>query len=336
MRFHLATLIAIALVTCFSAPLHAEGPAWAVDGKLGFHFAFFDADEHAADDVWKAVPAVQVTPNAVPGAADITNIDLDGIRGLGFPLPARTTPGSSTFFLKFFEFPAWLSAEAAANRVVDRFGLHLLPDAGTFKAWLSKPDNLRVKKGFVAPTGQVFSPDKPYPALVIPQKDVTAAGVSLAPQNYFDKYTPFLSLYLNPAEPEPAGISENDRAVWSGKGVLAFHKALAESYSKNYTSVKGSEPDKYSYFRLPGASGTVTILKLPLKPMTFEANWRDLPMPENPEKVFLSALLLIYRYEYQATGPLGDGTVVDSPEFAAATKLLDAQVLEAGSVVRQP
>lgn len=336
MRFHLAALIAIALVACFAAPLCAEGPAWAIDGKLGFHFALFDADEHAADDVWKAVPAVQVTPTAAPGAADITNIDLDGIRGLGFPLPARTTPGSSTFFLKFFEFPAWLSAEAAANRVIDRFGLHLLPDGGTFKAWLANRDNLRVKKGFVAPTGRVFSADKPYPALVIPQKDVSVEGSVLAPQKYFDTYTPFLSLYLNPAEPEPAGISENDRVVWSGKGVLALHKALVESYSKNYTAVKGNEPDTYSYFRLPGASGTVTILKLPLKPMTFEATWRNLPMPENPEKVFLSALLLIYRYEYQMTGSLGDEAVVGSPEFAAATKLLDAQVFEAGSVVRQP
>ncbi|HQG28472.1 MAG TPA: hypothetical protein PLY73_07920, partial [Candidatus Ozemobacteraceae bacterium] len=157
MRFQLAALLAIVLTTCFSAPLCAEGPAWAVDGKLGFHFAFFDATEHAPDDSWKTVPVAQVSPNPAPGAADITNIDLDGIRGLGFPLPARPGPGSFTFFLKFFEFPAWLSAEAATACVVDGYGLHLLPGGAELRAWLSDRGHLRVKKGVVAPTGQLFS-----------------------------------------------------------------------------------------------------------------------------------------------------------------------------------
>lgn len=336
MRFHLAVLAAIATLACFSAPARAEGPAWAVDEKLGFHFAFLDSGEHSADDVWKSVPAVKVSPDAVPGAADITNIDLDGIRGLDFMLPLRPAPGSFTFFLKFFEFPAWLDAGVAADRVVDRYGLNLLPEGENLRKWMSNRDHLRVKEGFIAPTGRTFSADSPYPALIIPQKDVTVNGLSMTPQKYFDTRTPFLSVYLNPAEPEPTGISENDRAVWSGKGVIAFHGALNEVYSRNYTIVKGPEPDAFSYFRVSGASGTVTILRLPLKPLTFEANWRNLPMPENPKKVFLSALLLIYRYEYILTGPLDDAAAVDSPEFTAATKLVDAQVLEAGSVVRQP
>ncbi|MBP7633114.1 hypothetical protein KBA41_03010 [Candidatus Ozemobacteraceae bacterium] len=336
MRFHLAVLAAIAMFACFSAPARAEGPAWAVDEKLGFHFAFFDAEGHTADDVWKAIPTVKVSPIPATGAADITNIDLDGLRGLGFPVPARPGPGSFTFFLKFFGFPAWLDSTAAANRVADAYGLHFLPDGESLRAWLANRDHLLVKKGFIAPTGKVFDADTPYPALVVPQKDVSADGVSLTPQNYFDTYTPFVSLYLNPSDAEPAGLAENVRAAWSGKGVLAFHKALLDAYTKNYTSVKGVEPDKFSYFRVPGASGTVTILKLPVKPMTFEANWRDLPMPENPEKVFLSALLLIYRYEYTVTTTLDDATIVDSPGFAAATKLLRAQVFEAGSVVRLP
>ena len=218
------------------------------------------------------------------------------------------------------------------------YKLHLLPEQQRLRAWLMNRDHLRVKKAVIAPSGCLFSGDRPYPALILPQRNVLVGVEPLSPQAYFERQVPFLSLYLKPTGKEPSGISEDERVAWSGNGVKAFHKALLEAWGANFETLPGAEPDAFTYFRVPSGTEarTVTILKVPATPATFEKNWRDLPMPENPRKVFLSALLLVFRNEYLLTGTLEAGTAVDSPEFRAVTRPLVAQVLEVGSVVRQP
>jgi len=331
-------LVLAVLLTAWCGLVRAGQPAWLYDADLGFHFALLDSEEPVADTDRKAAEPLAVGPNSAPWAADITNIDLDGIRNLGFPLPARPGPGSFTLYLKFFAYPAWLSTRVAVEQAVEGYGLDLLPDHLKLRAWLLRRDHLRIKKAFIAPTGRVFSAADPYPPLVLPCRNIRNGDASMSPETYLTRVVPFLSLYLNPAEPEPAGLTEDERAAWSGRGVIAFHKALLAAYERTFETLSGPDNDKFAYFRMPAVAGTktLTILKIPRVPLTFEKTWRDLPMPQNPRKVFLSALLLIFRSEYEVTGTLAAGAVVDSPEFGAATKLLRAQVFEAGSVVRQP
>lgn len=332
-----AFALAFALLLALPGLASAAGE-WAIDEDLKFHFAYLAPEEPVPSDEYEEVPAVAVGPAADPAAPDITNIDLDAICGLGFPLPNRHQPGKFTLYLKFFRYPEVVCSCISTTRVTDGFWLHRLSEYPRLRSYLVRSDNLLVKKAFIAPTGHPFSAAAPYPPLLVPRKGRVVDGKVWSGQAWFDGHLPFLSLYLTPAAPPPAGISEEETVAWSGMGVLAFHRDLLDAYERNLEPVPGQDDATHRYFRLPADpdARTVTILKVPREPMIFTRNWRDLPMPQDPRRVFLSALLLVFRHEYEVTGDLPPDAPVDGPAFQEATRPGRAQVLEVGSVVRLP
>ncbi len=311
---------------------------WTIDDRLKFHFAFFVAEEPRDPRPFDMVPPMPVGPGFDPSAPDITNIDLDAICGLGFPFPNRHQPGKFTLYLKFFGFPESLSAFISTKRLIDGFLLHRLPSYPRLRSYLIRRDNLRVKKAFIGPTGYPFTALTPYPPLLIPRHGKVVEGQAFSSQAYFDEHIPFASLYLEPAAPPPPRLTEEETVAWSGMGVLAFHQELLEAYDRVLEPNEGPDGVTHRAFRVPAAAGerTVTILRVPREPMIFTQNWRDLPMPEDPERVFLSARLLLHREEYDLTGDLPPDAAPGSPPFQQATRLRRAQVFEVGSVVRRP
>jgi len=83
----------------------------------------------------------------------------------------------------------------------------------------------------------------------------------------------------------------------------------------------------------------IAIIKV-LRESTVFDNWRELPMPADPEHMFLSGLLLLYRTVYVPAKPGEIDTImsfpVESPEFLECMGESYSTVFEAGSVVRVP
>lgn len=333
-RFWIACLV---LLGC--TPMLAWGSGeWKIDERMKFQFAFFIAEEPRDPRPFDMVPPVPVGPGFDPAVPEITNNDFDAVCHLGFPFPNRNQPGKFTLYLKFFEFPESLCGCISTKRLIDAFLLHCLPSYPRLRSYLIRRDNLRVKKAFIGPTGYPFTALTPYPPFLIPRHGKVADGQADSSQAYFDAHIPFASLYLEPAAPPPPGLNEEATVAWSGMGVLAFHQELLEAYDRVLEPNEGPDGATHRSFRVPSAPGdrTVTILKVPREPMIFTKDWRERPMPEDPERVFLSALLLIHREEYDLIGDLPPDAAPGSPAFQQATRLRQAQVFEVGSVVRLP
>ncbi|HAH08200.1 MAG TPA: hypothetical protein DCM05_17020 [Elusimicrobia bacterium] len=220
---------------------------------------------------------------------DIDNINLESILALGFPLPGREPPKDYKLYLKLFEYPKAFSPKDSVLPILKAYHLERLSGSKTLRAFVSRGRNLSVKAGFIDKADRTFTAEHPFPPLV----------VSKAGQKDFDRRVPFSSLYLTP----------------SVAGVRAFHEELLAAYEKRLKAVDGPEPGKYRYF-----DDGEALLKVPKEPMVFE-NWREMPMPADPKRQFLSALLLVYRSEKRASK--------ESPLPAES-------VLEVGSVVRVP
>lgn len=311
---------------------------WIIDNGLKLHLAYVHNERL---NLPKETPMTNtswlgLTPESVEAAPDITNINLAGILGLGFPLATRDNPGSFTFYLKFFEYPAFLSAPTSFGKIFDRFRLHHLPGFAQLQEYVKVSGNVLVKLGHIAPTGTEFSSKAPYPALSLPSAAIKMPTGEVSPQDYFDSEIPFSSIYVTPASPEPLDATPENKAKWSAEGVIAFHKALIVAFEKNLKELKGAEPEKFRYFSAPSTEKTsaLSVLKIPLQPMLF-GNFRDLPMPQDPKKVFLSGLLLVYSTDYRlADGKNPAEQIIDSPEFLRDFPKESPSVLEVGSVVR--
>jgi len=82
---------------------------WCVDRRLGFHLAWYD-------------PTVHLGPSARPlltptWKADITNIAMTGLKGLGFPI-SDPAPEGRNFYLKFFACPSGIDPVVSARRAL--------------------------------------------------------------------------------------------------------------------------------------------------------------------------------------------------------------------------
>lgn len=312
---------------------------WLIDNELKLHLAFF----HDSEPVFPpktpvaTTPWLALTPESQEAEPDITNISLAGILGLGFPLPQRDKAEGFTFFLKFYDFPSFLSPSASFGKFFDRFMLSKLPSFARLQEYVKIPGNVVVKKGYIAPVGTEFTAKTPYPAFVLPAKPFQSSGGEMSPQDFFDANVPFSSIYVTPGTPEPSDANADDKAKWSAGGVLIFHRELLAIFEKDLTELKGAEPEKFRYFQVPGADKTapgLTVLKIQVQPFVF-TNFRDLPMPHDPKKIFLSGLLLVYATTYHLpAGSLLAELVIDSPEFRRDFPVERSSVLEVGSVVR--
>lgn len=299
---------------------------WKIDREIKFHYAFFN-DKQDKSTKFRFCKPVNFEGEFKP---DISNITLDGILGLGFPLPAKNKSEDYKFYLKFFNYPDFLDPKTSAQRTLTPFMLYQLKNSNELYKFIGSRKNLYIKSGFIEDKNFPFSEKNPFPELKFPEFEKMPA------QAIFDNSLPFASLYLLPGFNILKDLSEDKKINLSSKGVISFHKEITDIYKKNMTEVTGIESDKYYYFYYNSWNNNLNnsfqIIKVPREPMVFN-NAKDLPMPNNPKHIFLSGLLLIYRTSYFSKEPLTK-IEVDSNDFKAKTVKTGENILEVGSVVR--
>jgi hypothetical protein len=234
---------------------------------------------------------------------DVDNIILSNIKELGFSLPDRSKPERYKLYLKLFDLPPEISAEKLCSEILDAYHISDMPGGGEIVRFTSVNDNVAVKLGYIDSKNKVFSPASPFPSFTV--------GEDAAFASAFAKNTLFYSLYVNPDKPMETD-TDDELAHDSARGVIAFHQELLAHYNKTLKPVSGAEPDKYFYFRDETNRASIKIIQ---KPFVFD-NWRQLPMPTDPQRHFLSSLVLIFRKQD-----------VDTP-------LANEAVFEVGSLVR--
>lgn len=279
---------------------------WDIDQVMRFQFAYIpDGKNPVSGEDVETAPSLGFTANYNP---DIDNIPLSGIKSLGFTLPDRENNDQYKLYLKLFHFPASWNAQIASSMVFKEFYLDKLPRGEELLSFASKGENLAVKLGFIEKADRVFSPENPYPSLIVEKNN---RGF----EKKFHKNVLFYSLYVLPQVKKELP-TEEEKAAYSAYGVVSMHKQIVALYQRELEEFKGEEPEKFYYFRKPDTSccgkGAMTslVFKVQKNPFVF-GNWKDLPMPSNPKKHFLSGLLLIYRSEKNAQSPLASETVFE-------------------------
>ena len=110
-------------------------------------------------------------------------------------------------------------------------------------------------------------------------------------------------------------------------------------FSEKLIALTPTGDDKHYYYgyKTPnGPRSVLSVIKIPRKPLVFE-NWREMPMPQDPAGIFLSGLLLMYRYDYAKNegAILTDSIpVFGSTEFKEQFTKVNDHVLEIASVVK--
>lgn len=313
----------------------SRGPRWRIDEALKFHLAWFSSRPPAAPAVLETQPPVGY---AKPTEADITNINLKAIRGLGFPLPEGSEAEKHTFYLKFYEYPTSLDHGRSTRRLLDPLLMYDTSGGGALAEFLRPRTSVLVKKGVIERTDVGFGPGHPFPPMAVPREAVTEGQTPVTPQDALDRDVVFSSLYVRPLQDvEGAGPAA---ARESAGGVLAVHQELLSLYGQAFIPALGPENAVYHYFvdgseaTGVGAPARVTVFRIPRAPMVFE-KYQDLPMPQDPKRIFLSGLLLVYRddYELPASPTWYDARDVKALLLAPA-RPVGASVFEVGSVLR--
>ena len=315
---------------------------WEIDKELKFHYAYLPKKGiFREEDISLEYPGI---PDfGKPGIPDITNINYENIIGLGFPLLKIKNPENYKFYLKFYDYPEVLDPVISAERIVSPYLLYRMESVYPLYSFIKNRNNLYVKLGHTAPADEKFSKENPYPDFAVPKGPVKTEMAMVTPQALFDSSIPFSSLYITTKGNIPSDLSEAEQAAWTTKGLMGFHQELLEIYKKNFIEVKGTEPEKYHYFmelcyqvQHKDEAPVVTIYKFPKKPMTF-TNYNDLPMPQDPKRIFLSGLLIIHRNRYARALTKRPVTeiIVDSKEFKRDYLELNGDLLEVASIYKK-
>lgn len=342
-RPFLAAFLAALFVSAFFLPAgadnrcrHEAAPGWQIDRDMKFNFGYLPA---AAPKTACCLEKPRDLGFGAPFSPDITNINFKGFSDLGFPVPKIDSPESHNFFIKLFEFPDSFVPRRSSMPIVEGFALDRVPGGGEIVGYSLDKRNLAVKMSLIAKSGTAFTPTNPFPAFAVGVHDDCA-------QREFNDAVIFSSLYLAPGTAAPkaavAGAAGDDElARQSAGGVLAFHRDILETYRRDLTPLPaGGAEGKFYLFgakngEKKGVKTVLTVIRVPFEPMTF-ANWREMPMPHNPSKIFLTGLLLLYKDEYTSRTGFIPGAVppVGSPEFEATFIPKSSHVLEIGSVVK--
>lgn len=288
------------------ATLGWSSPAsrWAIDAALGFHLGWYAERDLPPGAAVVTPPAVGYAP---PERADISNINLTALRGLGFPVPGRDHDERYTFFLKFYRYPTVASAEWSARRVLDPLLALETACGDAVAAFVGDAANVLVKKGAIERSDWGFSAVHPFPPLTVLAGAWRLEGRVVTPQEYLDRDVVFSSLYVRPV----------DAGADSAAGVRAFHAEILGLYREAFAEVEGR--GDYSFVD-DGDPRVRRVITVPRDPLVFK-NFRDLPMPQDPH-TFLSGLLLIHEDDYVCDA-------VGKPR-----ERVRGHVFEVGSVVR--
>jgi len=317
------------LVVFFSAAF-AEKNLWDIDKTMKFHLGYVPTAEQQTlkDEKVISVPALNLKGAGLP---DITNINLANILKLGFPFDVPAHPEQYNFYLKLFQFPKKIDPAKTTGPILKFFLLDQLDEGDTLRVYASKQSNILVKLGFSAPTSTIFSPEHPYPQFLINPTDPHA-------QSEFNYSIPFFSLYVKNHEKTPAFATVDDKAAWTTQAVLSFQKELLNIYQHKLTSFQGKDSESYYYFideQSPTYPNHLVVIKMAQQPLIFK-NWRELPMPQDEQKIFVTSLLLTYRSVYTLKNPMiriKAIPAIETPAFNKLYKPLRTQVFELSSIV---
>jgi hypothetical protein len=292
--FLLFVVMAIAL---FQHPAHAGNTGWNIDGICKFQIVYLPPEGQSLSRA--SVPGGQfmepLLKNIPAYKPDIDNIVYKDILGMGFPLPAHKDASLHKLYLKLYAWPSQLDPVRSSHKIFDDFLLYGVEGGERLYESSRNPANVYVKYASIDRADKVFSDRQPFPTPGVPK------------QWEFDSHLPFSSIYVAPENISREG-TEADQAKASALGVVAFHTALSKAYERYLYLLAVTDEKKYyvDFCRCPDSADricAVRIYEVPAKPLVFD-NYRDLPMPQDAHKVFLSGLLLVKLVEYVANSPM--------------------------------
>lgn len=323
-------LVGLASLFFFSAPVFSAENFWAVHPKLKFQVGYVPHDVllNLKGPSVVAVPSLKLTPDYLP---DITNIRLDDFLSLGFPVASPDHPEQYHFYLKLFKFPAAFDPSKTTIRMLQRFLLDQMKEANFLKAYLSQRENVFVKLGFIAKTDTVFSLKNPYPRFTWDSKNPNN-------QRIFNLHIPFFSLYIQNTDKVPPLNDADAKAAWTTQAIFHFQQELLAIYQKQLTPMLGKDSATHYYF-MDQKSVTypnhIVVIKMAKQPLIIH-DWRQAPMPQNPQHLFLSGLLLTARRVYTLRNPMtrvDQIPPIESEAFDKLYKPLQTQLFELCTVV---
>ncbi|MBC7792177.1 MAG: hypothetical protein H7Z43_00585 [Clostridia bacterium] len=287
-------------------------PSWQVDPDYRTHLAYL------AHDLSGSITETRTLAN-VPGyQPDITNIIYRDFRQLGMPVPARANEDQLKLYLKLLNWPAGLDSEISARKTFAPFLMFDIPGGEALEAFIAKPGNVILKLAVIDTINRAFTADRPLKATISKSRGAIEAMM------------PFSTIYVKPVQSVTAK-TDSERARASTAGVIAVHRALLAAYEETFT--KFGEDSTTVYFaelRHAKSESAITgarVFAIARQPLVFDT-FRDLPMPQDPKNVFLSALLLVKLTDYAAPTPV---TQVQLDDVLAWHEVW-SHMLEVGSI----
>lgn len=309
---------------------------WRIDQDLRFHLAWFFEEDRILDrSNSDAVRSLGLTPAWGP---DINNIMLRDILALGFPFPSRPDVVRFKLYLKLYEYPSTLSALLSSHRVLDGLGVLQTGNGSNLERYLAEPGRVVVKKAVIDAVQGAFDALHPYPGFRVLRAPTMLGGTVCSPQEFFDAHVPFSSLYVKPLQSPPADLPAPDRASLSAQGVNRCREELVEILGRSYSAaprpVGVPEANTRAPWFLDDSSCDLHLrTECPVRlvrlsdSMVFR-NFTGLPMPQDPENLFLSGLLLVFVDDYRT-----DPSALRQSQ-PPRMRHVKAHVLEIGSVLR--
>ncbi|MBK9322012.1 MAG: hypothetical protein IPM97_03470 [Bdellovibrionaceae bacterium] len=316
---YLMTLLSLITNAAFAS-------VWKIDEKMKFNFAFLPS-KIAKTEKASAKTILMNIPSYAP---DITNIVYKSLLDLGFPIPPIEAPENHRFLIKLYSYPIELKGELSTHRALNPFYIALLPNGKSILKYGSDSKNLVVKHSVIDEvTHSEYTSKSPLPEFSL------IKGSNQDKQNYFDGSIPYTTIYVKP-EKSKRGLSERELAKYSADGVISFHQEILEAYRKLLVEIEPNEKN----FRFLEAQVcptsfdeicAVKLIEVAKAPLVFD-NYKTLPMPHDPKKVFLTGLLLVKVSEFSIHIKI-DNLELNLNTFLKTASLAHSQLLEVGSVL---
>lgn len=315
-------LFIFALIFCALA--HANiNDSWNIDKFMRFNIAYLPDNTLNLADTKSQIQPPLLQPDY---AFDVNNINLANFLNLGFDVPNPESANDYNFYIKFYKFPTNLNSKNIINDFLANFRMDLSPSAKEISQYINNKNNLIIKKCMEAKSNEKFTFNNPIPKFAYANNKYF--------NNYFANHVPFYTLYLLPTT-KITNNTLDEQIKNSSDGVKTFYNEILPAYKKNLPQLPGAD-NRYYYFLAKKNAHKITIIKLPQEILFFK-NWRDLPMPQDPKRIFVTSLLLIYSTDYSlkninTTIPQTIPTI-DADEFNNLFTKNKTKVFEVSSIV---
>lgn len=314
-------LFVIAVSFCTFAQANVNN-SWNIDKFMRFNIAYLPDNTLNLQNSNAKIQPPLLQPDY---AFDVNNINLANFLKLGFDVPNPENANDYNFYIKFYKFPKALTSKNIIKDFITFYQIQLSPHAKELIKYTNNKNNLIIKYCHEAKSAEKFTTDNPIPKFEFANNKYF--------NNYFANHVPFYTLYLLPTT-KITNNSLDEQIKISSEGVKAFYNEILPAYKKNLLQLFGAD-DKYYYFLAKKDADQIVVIKLP-KEILFFNNWRDLPMPQDPKRIFVTSLLLIYSTDYtlknSVTMPKSIPTI-DSDEFNTLFTKNKTKVFEVSSVV---